>query len=97
MRVGDTYAYVDCTWGDPTYRNDEGMQTNGIIYDYLGVTTDELLRDQHVFSTDETWPSCESNELDYYYRYGRLLDSYDEEVLSSQFWEQSATSESTAA
>ncbi|MBR3328002.1 MAG: hypothetical protein IKG22_11845 [Atopobiaceae bacterium] len=97
VRIGDTYAYVDCTWGDPTYRNDEGMQTNGIIYDYLGVTTDELLRDQHVFSTDETWPSCESNELDYYYRYGRLLDSYDEEVLSSQFWEQSATSESTAA
>lgn len=97
VRIGDTYAYVDCTWGDPTYQSEDDEQANYTIYDYLGVTTDELARDGHVFSDSEAWPICESNELDYYRRQGWLLDYYDEGAVSSLFWEQAATIDGVAA
>lgn len=85
--LGGEWTFVDVTWGDPTY---EGLDAGGvdIVYDYLGLTTEELLRDDHVFADQGIWPVCESKECGYYAREGLELDEYDEGALSVSLWAQ---------
>ena len=87
VRMDGEYTYVDVTWGDPTY---PGLETEnmGISYDYLGLTTQEMLRDDHEFSDLDMWPECESVDCSYYAREGLLFDGYDETTLSEAFWRQ---------
>ena len=87
VRIDGQYAYVDVTWGDPTY---PGLASDnvGISYDYLGLTTQEMLRDDHEFSDQEMWPECDSIGCSYYAREGLLFDGYDEAALSEAFWRQ---------
>ena len=88
VRMGGEYTYVDVTWGDPTYPGlDEGHEV-GATYDYLGLTTDEILRDDHIFSNEGLWPACNSTTCSYYAREGLLYDSYDVSALSEGFWRQ---------
>lgn len=95
VRMGDEYTYVDVTWGDPTYPGlDEGREV-GVVYDYLGLTTQELLRDDHMFAHADMWPSCDSTEYSYYFREGLLFDAYDEGVLSETFWREASEGRST--
>lgn len=90
VRIDGAYTYVDPTWGDPTYPGlDEGEA--GTVYDYLGLTTAEVLRDDHTFADESLWPLCESNAANYYVRHGLVLDSADEAVLSDAFWRQQAS------
>ncbi len=49
------YTYVDVTWGDPTYPGLEESNMD-VVYDYLGLTTEEILRDDHAFSDQAMWP-----------------------------------------
>lgn len=92
VRIGDVYTYVDPTWGDPTYAGDVDQSvldsTQGIIYDYLCLTTEEIVRDRHAFADPEAWPPCTSTEYDWYVRAGSYYDAYDEEALSGTFWAQ---------
>ncbi len=87
VRINGAYAYVDTTWGDPTYL---GLNNGdvGIVYDYLGLTTEELLRDDHVFANQDMWPVADSIENSYYYREGMLFDTADEGVLSASLYAQ---------
>lgn len=85
--VDGAYTYVDPTWGDPTYPGlDDGAVD--IVYDYLGLTTSEILRDDHVFANQEMWPVCDSTSASYYMREGLVFDSVDDPVLSESFWRQ---------
>ena len=98
VRVGDVYAYVDATWGDPTYQDgDERVDRDEVIYDYLGLTTDEMLRDHHVFAEEAMLPACNSSDLDYYRRIGLVFDAYDEQQLANAFWAQAGEGSSMAA
>lgn len=98
VRIGGVYAYVDPTWGDPTYSGDtEDLMSTNIIYDYLCLTTDEIQRDRHAFADASAWPTCDSGELDYYRREGLMFDSYDQSVLSWAFWQQEQTGQRYAA
>lgn len=98
VRADDVYAYVDTTWGDPTYKVEGDRADNeGIIYDYLGITTEEMLRDQHVFATTDELPDCTSHDLDYYQREGMVFDAYDEQALSASFASQMADGSQMAA
>lgn len=87
VRINGTYTYVDTTWGDPTYL---GLNNGdvGIVYDYLGLTTEELLRDDHVFANQDMWPVADSIEKSYYFREGLLFDTADEGVLSASLYAQ---------
>lgn len=89
VRISGEYTYVDVTWGDPAYPGaEENNIPNEISYDYLCVTTDELLRDDHQFINENMWPTCDSTHYDYYRLAGRLYDAFDEGVLSASFWDQ---------
>lgn len=97
VRMGDDYAYVDVTWGDPTYPGlDEGREV-GVVYDYLGLGTQELLRDDHAFAHADMWPSCDTSAYSYYSREGLLFDAFDEGALSEAFWREASEGRGTIA
>lgn len=97
VRVGDVYAHVDTTWGDPTYQEaDERIASQDVIYDYLGLTTEEITRDDHLIANKDELPECTSHELDYYAREGLSFDTYDETTLSESFARQVASGQNMA-
>lgn len=87
VRMGNSYTYVDVTWGDPTYVGLDSGDVD-IVYDYLGLTTEELLRDDHNFADESMWPACEDESCSYYAHEGLLFDTSDETVLSASLWQQ---------
>lgn len=89
VQIGDSYAFVDVTWGDPTYANDAAnVPLDSIIYDYFCITTDEITRDSHAFADPDAWPACNHPELDYYHTAGLFYETYDENEVSSSFLSQ---------
>ena len=84
---GDWY-YVDTTLGDASYQSIEGAEDEWlknldiVNYDYLGVTTAELLR-THVIDNPVDLPYCTATSCNYYVREGTLLEGPDSEGLKA--------------
>ncbi|MBR3159470.1 MAG: hypothetical protein IKF14_10270 [Atopobiaceae bacterium] len=99
VRIDGQYAFVDPTWADPTYlgEGDSGVSFDGVIYDYLGLTTADLLRDDHAFAEASIWPDCAAPELDFFRRAGLFIDVYDEQAIDEVFWRQVNEGKSRAA
>lgn len=76
IRIGDTYTYVDPSWGDPTYgENAEDSARLNIIYDYFCLTSAEMTRSGHVAGDRFPAVSADANEYDYYRLNGEMYDS----------------------
>lgn len=88
VRVDGAYYYLDTTWGDASYSlNDEAALTADrpqINYDYLNVTTQELLR-THTPSVSVELPVCEATDANYYVREGAFFSDFDKEQLKAVF------------
>lgn len=90
VRMDGNYYYVDTTWGDASYQREEGLQDTwtrsfpDINYDYLGVTTEQLLR-THILNNVVELPLCESMDCNYYVREGTYLTECAEETLKQLF------------
>lgn len=89
VRVDGNYYYVDTTWGDASYRMEDTGSESGIAlpevnYDYLNVTTAELLR-THSLSDGVPMPACIATEANYYSREGALFSSYDRDQMRALF------------
>lgn len=84
VRCGGEYYYVDATWGDPVFTNqetEEALQNFSVInYDYL-LTNEEQLFLTHTLSAEVDMPPCNSNTYNYYILNGMYYDSLDEEML----------------
>lgn len=87
VKADGAYYYVDATWGDISYQSDDGEsgeQQNmlpEISYDYLCVTTKQLLR-THVLDTSTGMPECSAEKDNYFVREGALFKEYDKEQLA---------------
>ena len=85
VKINNKYYYLDATWGDASYLfhlnedRQEVQNTPAINYDYLCVTTEEILR-THSLSALVPLPVCDSLENNYYVREG----AYFTEVNSRQ-------------
>ncbi len=89
VKVDGNYYYVDTTWGDTSYKMEDGGAESQVTmpeinYDYLNVTTAELLR-THRLSENVPMPECTATEANYYLREGALFPSYDREQLQTLF------------
>lgn len=89
VRVDGNYYYVDTTWGDASYRLENPGASSGqampdINYDYLCVTTRELLR-THTLGGVVPMPECSAVEANYYVREGALFTTYDREQMKALF------------
>lgn len=83
VRSNGDYYYVDTTWGDISYRSADRQETEEglpqISYDYLCITTDQLLR-THI--PDAAMPECIADADNYYVRENALFTDYDRELLA---------------
>lgn len=89
VQVDGSYYYVDTTWGDASYRMEEADDEKKyampeINYDYLNVTTSELLR-THTIDGVVPMPECVATEANYYVREGAIFTSYDRERMKELF------------
>ncbi len=88
VRVDGSWYYVDTTWGDASYRMQGTSQTvqqmPEVNYDYLCVTTEQLLR-THTLKPYVPVPECVDTAANYYVREGALLTDYDTEQLQQLF------------
>lgn len=82
VSINGAYYYVDATWGDPTFLQNEASEDNKdtISYDYLCFTTSELLR-THTPKLPQILPDCASNEYDYYRLHGWFYSEYIESAI----------------
>lgn len=88
VQVDGSWYYVDVTWGDASYQQEEDAEVQlsmpEINYDYLNVTTEELLR-THAIGGVVPMPECTATEANYYVREGALFESYDREQMAALF------------
>ena len=89
VKIDGSYYYVDTTWGDASYQLEgEDMEISSnlpeINYDYLNVTTAELLR-THTLASGMLMPQCIDTSANYYVREGALFSEYDREQMAALF------------
>lgn len=89
VKLDGSYYYVDTTWGDASYQISGGGEISDysmpeINYDYLCVTTAELLR-THFLSGQLPMPVCDATDDNYYVQEGALFVSYDREQMRKLF------------
>lgn len=89
VNIDGSYYYVDTTWGDASYQLEEGTTEPQptmpeINYDYLNVTTAELLR-THTLDGNIPMPMCIDTAANYYVREGALFDGYDRDQMEALF------------
>lgn len=87
VQVDGDYYYVDTTWGDASYRMEDGSEGSNlseINYDYLCVTTQDLLR-THRIEGVVPMPECTATAANYYVQEGTYVTTYDPEQLQQIF------------
>ncbi len=86
--VDGQWCYMDPTWGDASYRQEEGNYPQtaypAVNYDYFCVTAEQLSR-THQFKEGQTLPECISTQNQYYRREGLYLESADAEQIKMIF------------
>ncbi|MCD7837274.1 MAG: hypothetical protein LUG83_11675 [Lachnospiraceae bacterium] len=88
VKVDGDYYYVDTTWGDASYQdagsNSIWYYNSSINYDYLCVTTSQLLR-THTPGGYVELPVCTATAANYYVMEDALFYEYDEDRLRELF------------
>lgn len=85
---GESY-YMDPTWGDASYRTEEGGEgavsyQPAVNYDYFCVTTEQLSR-THVIDNVVPLPECAAMAANYYIREGAYFTEYEETAVEDFF------------
>ena len=83
VNCGGNYYQMDVTFGDPVFmaaESGDDLPESIIYYDYLCCTDEEIAAD-HVQSDEVPYPSCVSDDLNYYRMNGMYYDSYDSQIL----------------
>lgn len=77
---GENYYYVDTTWGDPVFQDQEGeaQERSYISYDYMCCSDEELFK-THTPDTDVELPRCTKMDHNYYVVNGMYYSHYDEQ------------------
>lgn len=76
------YYYMDATWGNNGYRNKEGMETSFIDYNYMAMTTEEMLMG-HVPDAAIDLPECTAVMNNYYIKEGNYIEEWDPEWMGA--------------
>lgn len=74
--VDGKWYQIDVTWDDPISDSDEQM----LLYTYFCITDEEMYR-THICDYAAELPICDSTDANYYVMSGRMLQSYDENIL----------------
>ncbi len=89
IRLDGEYYYMDATWGNNGYRNQEGRETSFIDYNYMAMTTAELQMG-HQPDSELKLPECNAVLNNYYIKEGNYIEEWDLDFIGgklSQAWE----------
>ena len=85
-QIDGEYYYLDTTWGDASFQmvnpESSNVKIPDISYDYLCVTTADLLK-THTIDSIVEMPECVAVAANYYVREGCYFSAYDEAQISS--------------
>ncbi len=86
VHIDNAYYYVDVTWGDSSYTNGNSAVRllNGVNYDYLNITTEELSF-THEIDNVVPVPQCVDIADNYYVKEGLYFDNVNKNALSLIF------------
>ena len=76
------YYYMDATWGNNGYRNQEGLETSFIDYNYMAMTTAEMLMG-HVPDSEIELPECTAVMNNYYIKEGTYIEEWNQERMGA--------------
>lgn len=86
VRCEGQYYYVDTTWGDPIFQQEEGATAERAkTYDYLCCSQKEIER-THTLAEGFQYPECLSDDLSYYRMNGMYYDTFDENACLSAIY-----------
>jgi len=101
VQLEGNYYYLDATWGDVDYQEQEvtaadgaQMQQTLVNYDYFLVTTEQLTK-THTIETVVAMPACTSILHNYYVREGRYFEFFEETKIAEIFNEAKTEGDST--
>ena len=69
------YYYMDTTWGNSTYLDEESQEEKFVNYGYLAFTTEEM-NETHTPDSQLVLPECTSIEDNYYVQEGLYFDEW---------------------
>jgi ATP-dependent Clp protease adapter protein ClpS len=87
------YYHIDTTYGDPV--SSDSAYTYGPNYDYLGLTTEEILLNHRIDESQVAAQPCTEQADNYYVHMGHYFVNYDEQLLAQLFDEMYATGQTT--
>ncbi len=81
VQLDGEWYYVDVTWGNSKYHDDEENDVKYVEYDYLNITTEEMLQD-HNPQMEFELPECTAVENNYFVQEGRYFTDLGEESVA---------------
>lgn len=82
VQLDGEWYYVDVTWGNSKYHDDEQNDVKYVEYDYLNITTAEMGQD-HEPQMKFKLPTCTSIADNYYVQEGKYFTSMDETTIEA--------------
>lgn len=81
VQLDGEWYYVDVTWGNSKYHDDEQNDVKYVEYDYLNITTEEMSKD-HQPQMKFKMPKCTSITNNYYVQEGKYFTDLDETTIA---------------
>ncbi len=93
IRLDGEYYYMDATWGNAGYRSQEGVETPFTDYNYMAMTTEEMMIG-HIPGAEMELPECTASADNYFVREGYDIQAWEPDrigLLLAEAWEQGRT------
>lgn len=81
VQLDGEWYYVDVTWGNSKYHDDEENDVKYVEYDYLNITTEEMLQD-HIPQVRFGLPECTALKNNYFVHEKKYFTSMDEAAIA---------------
>ncbi len=79
VQIGENWYYVDVTWDDPTFMNENSAFKDQISHEYF-LINEQTLSLTHTINKEKYVPKCTDNGYSYYVQNNKNLDLYDYEL-----------------
>lgn len=84
VKMDGEYYYVDTTWGNSRYLNEDKTQEKYVNYNYLGMTSEEISI-SHQAETAFELPECIAVDNNYYVHEGLYFSTWDPDVIGALY------------
>lgn len=92
VRLGENYYYVDPTWGDDSFSEDDFSFLGNVSKDmipqvsyFFFMVPERIIEETHEFDNKEIMPVCDSIEEFYFYKTGAYFTDVDDTQLKTLF------------